>query len=55
MDDANLKRYLRWANTGQLNDPAYKAPAAGASQLQEQAAKQQPVTFMLLMAAHVHR
>ena len=55
VDDVNLKRYLRWANTGQLNDPANKAPAAGGSQLHEQAAEQPTIASLLLMAARVHR
>jgi hypothetical protein len=47
VEDVNLRRYLRWANTGELKDPTKQAPAAGAPQIDEQAVRQQLMFFML--------
>jgi hypothetical protein len=47
VEDVNLRRYLRWANTGELKDPTKQAPAAGAPQIDEQAVQQQLMVFML--------
>ena len=53
VEDVNLRRYLRWATTGELKDPTKAAPAAGAPQTHKQIVQRRPLTPSMLMYWHI--